>query len=137
MRSRRRIALWAAAVAYAVAIFLLSSQPVPAPGEEVLAVIGDKALHAAEYVGFAVLLALAIATAPSPWVRSRSALIALAGAVAYAATDEFHQTFVAGRQGSILDFGADAAGAAIATAAYQAWRWWTSRTPPLSDTSPR
>ncbi len=137
MRSRRPAVLWAAAVGYAAAIFILSSQPVPPPGEEVLAVVGDKALHAAEYVGFALLLALAIATAPSPWVRSWAASLALAGAVLYAATDEVHHTFVAGRQGSILDVAADAAGAVIAAVVYQAWRWRVARAAPASGTSPR
>ena len=37
-------------------------------------------------------------------------------ALGYAATDEFHQTFVAGRHGSPLDWAIDAAGVGIAGA---------------------
>ena len=137
MRSRRPAALWAAAVAYAAAIFVLSSMAVPAPAQEALQLVGDKALHVAEYGGFAFLLALAIATTPSPRIRSRSALYALAGAILYAATDELHQTFVAGRQGDLTDFAADALGAGIASIFYQAWRWRAARVSPVSETSPR
>ena len=87
MRSRKTVALWAAAIGYAVAIFVLSSFPVLGPAQETLALVGDKALHAAEYAGFASLLALAIATTPSATIRSWTALIALLGAVVYAASD--------------------------------------------------
>ena len=42
-----------------------------------------------------------------------SALAALAIAVLYAVSDEFHQSFVEGRNGSPLDVGIDTVGAAI------------------------
>ena len=137
MRSRRTVALWAAAIGYAVAIFVLSSFPVLGPAQETLALVGDKALHAAEYAGFASLLALAIATTPSATIRSWTALIALLGAVVYAASDELHQTFVTGRSGDLMDLVADAAGASVAVIVYQAWRWRASRAAPVSETSPR
>ena len=37
-------------------------------------------------------------------------------AIAYAATDEFHQTFVGGRHGTPVDVGIDAVGVALAWA---------------------
>jgi VanZ family protein len=40
--------------------------------------------------------------------------LAFAAAVAYAATDEFHQHFVEGRHGTPVDVGIDALGAAAA-----------------------
>ena len=43
----------------------------------------------------------------------RSLLMAWAMATAYAATDEFHQLFVDGRAGAVLDVCIDAAGAAV------------------------
>jgi VanZ family protein len=54
------------------------------------------------------------------WSRAlgfRRPLLAAAIALAYAATDEYHQTFVAGRHGSPVDVLIDAAGIAIAMAA--------------------
>jgi len=88
MRSRKALALWALAIGYAATIFLLSAFPVPAPAEAAVRV-GDKALHLLEYAGFALLLSLALATAPPPAVRPRAPWIALAGAILYAASDEF------------------------------------------------
>jgi VanZ family protein len=137
MRSRKAIVLWAAAIAYAATIFILSSQRVSGPGEKALALVGDKALHGLEYAGFAFLLALALASTPSPRIRHRATLIALVGAVAYAASDEFHQTLVPGRLGDVTDFAADSAGAAAAIAVYHIWRWRSARGAAVSGTSPR
>ena len=137
MGSRRAAVLWTAAIAYGAIIFALSSQPVPTPGEEALALVGDKALHALEYAGFAFLLALALASTPSPRIRSRATIIAFLGAAAYAASDEFHQTLTPGRRGDITDFLADTAGAAAATVVYHIWRWRSARGASVSGTSPR
>jgi VanZ family protein len=60
-----------------------------------------KLAHTAEYAILAVLLARA--TGSYAW--------AFALTVAYAGSDEFHQTFVRGRHGSPIDVGIDAAGA--------------------------
>lgn len=137
MRSRRAPILWIGTVTYATAIFVLSSLPVPAPAEETMSLVSDKALHALEYAGFAALLALAIASTPSPRIASRAALIAFAGAVLYAASDEFHQTLVAGRRGTIEDVAADAIGGFVGAAAVHVWRWRAGRTAVVSETSYR
>jgi VanZ family protein len=47
-------------------------------------------------------------------VTRRPLLIALAIALVYSCTDEFHQTFVPGRTGTPIDVGIDAIGMAIA-----------------------
>lgn len=47
--------------------------------------------------------------------------LALLGAVLYAASDEYHQGFVAGRDASLSDFAIDALGAAAA--ALLIWLW--------------
>jgi VanZ family protein len=62
-----------------------------------------KLAHTAEYALLAVLLARA--TGSYAW--------AFALTVAYAGSDEFHQTFVRGRHGSPIDVGIDAAGALV------------------------
>jgi len=50
-------------------------------------------------------------------------------AVAYAATDEFHQSFTAGRHMSVQDVAIDATGAMIGLAALWVFlRVWRSRT---------
>jgi VanZ family protein len=48
--------------------------------------------------------------------------VAFALAVLYAASDEFHQTFVEGRVGAIHDVAIDAIGAAIGIALYRSAR---------------
>jgi VanZ family protein len=135
MRSRRSPILWVGAVAYGTAIFVLSSLPVPAPGEQALALTGDKVLHVAEYAGFALLLTLAIASTPSLRISSRAAVVGFIAATLYAALDEFHQTLVPGRRGDATDFAADAAGALLGAGVVHLWRWRAARA--VSGTSPR
>ena len=62
--------------------------------------------------GYALLTAL-WAWALQGVVR-RPVLVAVCIALAYACTDEFHQTFAAGRTGTPVDVGIDAIGMAIA-----------------------
>ena len=51
--------------------------------------------------------------------------MAAAFAVLYGITDEFHQSFVAGRNASLLDVGFDALGSIMAaTVGYGALMWW-------------
>jgi VanZ family protein len=64
------------------------------------------------------------------WLRAlryRRPALAAAITIGYAATDEFHQSFVDGRHGTITDVGIDAAGVAVAWAA---WALWTRRRRP-------
>ena len=88
-----------------------------------------KAAHMTEYAILAALLRRA--TGSSPW--------AFALAVAYAASDEFHQTFVRGRHGSPVDVGIDAIGVAIGLMAWRRCRrstlepWSTERSPTASS----
>jgi hypothetical protein len=72
----------------------------------------DKVLHAGEYFWLAVLLYRALR---SVGMRVRSAVIgAIAASILFGASDEFHQSFVAGRQGNDLgDLTADTVGATL------------------------
>lgn len=93
-------------------IYLASDQPDLNSGLGVFDLIGRKIVHMAE---FGLLWWL--------WSRAlgfRRPLLAAAIALAYAATDEYHQIFVAGRHGSPVDWGIDAAGVAIAWLARRA-----------------
>jgi len=94
-------------------IFFLSAQPHLATDLGVWDLIGRKLLHATEY-GVLFLL----------WRRALGpgrSLVAAAIAIAYAATDEFHQTFVAGRHGTPVDVLIDATGVALAALALRRW----------------
>ena len=87
-------------------IFFLSAQPDLSSGLGVWDTIGRKLVHMATY-GLLWWL----------WYRAlglRSPAAAIAITLAYAVSDEFHQTFVEGRHGSPVDVLIDAAGVAIA-----------------------
>ena len=99
---------WLPVVAWAVVIFALSSVPGLGTGLGVWDLVLRKLAHVAEYAVLGFLLARAVPTAA-----------ALALGVAYAVTDEVHQAFVAGRQGSPLDVAVDAVGVLLGVAAYR------------------
>ena len=87
-------------------IFFLSAQPDLNSGLGTLDTIGRKFVHAGTY---ALLWAL--------WQRALGNVPAAAAiTLAYAISDEYHQTFVDGRHGSPVDVLIDAAGMAIAIA---------------------
>jgi VanZ family protein len=89
-------------------IFFLSAQPDLDSGLGAIDLIGRKLIHAGEYGLLCLLWFRALATRAS---APRASLIAFLVSVAYAATDEYHQTFVAGRSGSVIDVAVDALGA--------------------------
>jgi VanZ family protein len=96
-------------------IFVLSSMsepPMPAD-------VSDKLAHTAGYAVLGLLAMRAVAGGAGMPMRVWQALAAVAIAVAYGATDEYHQSFVPGRDADVHDIYADAIGAAIGTAA-----WW-------------
>lgn len=109
-RLRRSVALrWAAAIAWMGVIFLLSSRPdLPnfAPGLPGFEEIGG---HLTAYGVLAGLLWWALRGSgvryPATW--------ALALAVVYGATDEFHQSFVPGRTMSVSDLIVNLIGASV------------------------
>ncbi|HET9477997.1 MAG TPA: VanZ family protein [Pyrinomonadaceae bacterium] len=72
--------------------------------------ITRKAAHLTEYAILAYLAARAFRTSPRPALANRWFLASLALVVAYALLDEYHQSFVASRTGSIYDSVIDIAG---------------------------
>jgi len=102
---------WLMVAAWAAVIFAFSATPhlrvADAPD---LDFILRKAGHMAEFGTLAVLLWRALALSG---VR-RAIFFGLVLTIAYAATDEFHQSFTAGRNASGVDVSIDAAGALIA-----------------------
>lgn len=77
--------------------------------------------HFAEYAVLAGLLWRALRPVMSKtlfWTYGLSLVVA----ALYAASDEFHQSFVPGRDASVDDFSFDVAGAAVALVAVFLWR---------------
>lgn len=107
-----KIARLAPAVLYAALIYGVSS----IPSSDVPPLADDRILHFAEYFGFGICLAFAAAA----WARERftlrhAVLAAIAG-LAWAVSDEWHQSFVPGRDPSLRDILFDGLGLAAAQA---------------------
>lgn len=107
VRLVRRLDPWLPPLALMALIFVLSAQPDLSSGLGLIDLIGRKLLHAALF-GLLCLL----------WWRALrpltpSALAAVCVTMAYAVSDEYHQTFVEGRSGTAVDVAIDAAGAAL------------------------
>lgn len=111
----RRVAAWAAAAAWCALIFTLSHQPDP-PGPSWLDAVpfADKIAHFLIYAVLCALLARALRLEPSALLRRRALVLAVACAVLYGVSDEWHQSFVPGRQPDVMDLAADALGALCA-----------------------
>jgi VanZ family protein len=107
---RDRILLALPAVAFGALILVVSSRPgtdLPSTGIPQ----GDKGLHVAEYFVFGALLLL-----PCRGLGFRFRVPVLAAGMAFAAFDEFFQTFIPGRFGSAADFAMDVVGLLAALA---------------------
>jgi VanZ family protein len=99
----RRFSLWAPVLVWAAVIFALSSIPSLSTGLGTWDTLLRKGAHLSEYAVLGVLLLRALG----------QELPAFAVGIAYAATDEIHQHFVAGRHASPFDIAFDACGTAI------------------------
>ncbi len=97
---------WAPALAYAVLLWWLSSQP----AIDIPAGLSDKLLHAAAYALFGALLWRASSGRFLARPSKGAVTLAVGLSGLYAALDEFHQSFVPGRIASLGDTGADLAG---------------------------
>lgn len=89
-----------------------------------------KAAHVSEYAVLAVLFYRAFVNTVFPSRRVLSAGVVLLSCAAYAASDEFHQSFIPSRTASLRDVMIDICGAMAAIFLY--WRIGTrDRKPPL------
>jgi VanZ like family len=103
---------WGPVVAWAAVIFAFSSIPSLGTGLGTWDFVLRKIIHATEFAILAALLFHAL----------RQAGWAIAIAIGYAVSDEIHQAFVAGRQGSPRDVAIDSVG--VVVGAVLASRWW-------------
>ena len=116
---------WLPPLAWMGLIYYLSAQPdLPHAPDPSLDTVLKKTAHALVYGMLAWLYLRAL----SPRVRDRTILrlLAVGLAVAYALSDEYHQTFVPGRNGRVLDVVVDGVGA---YGAMRLWGWWERRRP--------
>jgi VanZ family protein len=100
---------WLPVVLWMGVIFTLSAIPsLASPFEPLQDFILRKFAHIAEYVILTALLFSALRRQVA--CNTQALLIAAVMSVLYAFSDEWHQTFVPGREGSLRDVGIDAAG---------------------------
>jgi VanZ family protein len=112
------------ALCWAVLIFVMSAQSeLPGLRSSLLDLLLKKGSHFAEYFVLAVLLHHALGPR-FPWGARARYVVAWSIAVLYAATDEFHQSFVPGRTPSHLDVMIDASGAILGLVCCQLVEWW-------------
>jgi len=142
-RNRRRLWRYGPLIVWAALIFIGSSNVlsasntstlvrvvrwlIPTADDEKLALFHfliRKAGHLTEYGILALLAARAFRTSARELLRSHWFWAAFVFAAAYSLTDEFHQSFVASRTGSIYDSMIDSAGGLIALTIL--W-WWRKR----------
>ena len=106
---KQRLLYCIAAVLWAGVIFLLSHIPdlatdLPSSFDLIL----RKGAHTVEYAILAVLVYRAVGTRYALWLTVLICTL-------YAASDEWHQTFVGGRKGSPLDMAIDGIGIVLGT----------------------
>lgn len=117
---------WGPPLAWMGLIFFLSSQPdLPSAPEAWLDLLLKKGAHVLAFGLLAWLYLRALRGSAAPSDRAR--LVSLALAVAYAISDEAHQSFVPGRTPRVADVLIDTLGAASALVLER--RWFPVRPP--------
>lgn len=111
------------ALLWVIFIFILSSIPRLTPPSVGLH-ISDKFYHFIEFGIFALFLIRSFMKLSWPGREGSAILIAASLGVLWGILDEVHQTFVPGREVSVLDGVADALGVVTVSAAF--W-WWIKK----------
>ena len=81
-----------------------------------------KAAHFTEYAILAIFAARAFVTSSHEWLRRAWVFATILLIVLYSLSDEYHQSFVASRTGSVYDSLIDIAGGLTALVCYALWR---------------
>jgi VanZ family protein len=111
LSARRTLSLWAPVLLYLGILFFISGRSRPPTIE----FVWDKLLHAVAYMVLSVFTIRAFHGSLGP-LRWRPTLYAFFFTVGYGVTDEFHQSFVPGRNASSHDVAADVVGFLLAVA---------------------
>jgi VanZ family protein len=123
---RRWLVLWGPPLVWMALIFFLSSRPdLPGAPDPALDRILKKSAHAGGYATLAILYVRALEGSGA----RRSAPVALVLTGLYAVSDEWHQTYVPGRDGNILDVLIDLAGGILGLFVWQGVRHWRNLDP--------
>ena len=104
----RALRLWGPVAAWMAVIFAASSRPLP----EYVALLPDCGTHSAAFAILCILCCRALAGGLSAIGRG-DGVIAVVLSVAYGISDEYHQSFVPGRDATAWDVAKDTAGAII------------------------
>jgi len=113
---KRFLIYWTPLYIYAGFIFYMSSLPHPLPSISIP--YFDKFLHIVEYAVFGILAARAFKNSPKEALSKNFKMLAVLTAVAYGASDEFHQLFVSSRSCDVFDLITDLAGGTIGAVFY-------------------
>ena len=121
------LSAWLPPAPYCVLIWWLSSQVLDFA--LIAAVpLRDRGIHFLEYGALGLMIARAVQVTWGPW-GMRGSMFAVLLSVALGLLDEFHQLFVPGRTGEILDLLADGAGVCVAVGLHALWTTRPLQTP--------
>lgn len=115
---RRILRLWFPPLAWMALIFIVSAQPSLPSAPRKWDLLLKKAMHALAYGALAWLYLRALRGRSPTTIRICAASWGLA--LAYALSDEYHQSFVPGRHGALVDVAVDGFGAGGA----MLLSWW-------------
>lgn len=119
-----KMSRWAPAIAWMALIFVLSAQSqLPTPEQRWVDFLLEKSAHFFEFAVLAFLLLRTVGPAQLGCRRAFAAALLIASL--YALTDEFHQSYVPGRDADWLDVVFDWAGAFVGASV--GLYWWTAR----------
>jgi len=112
---RRALLPWLSVIAWAAVIYYISDQPSLTIAYGFWDFILRKGAHITEFI----ILSLLVWNAVRQHVGSFTGSLAVASGLSflYACSDEYHQMFVAGREGTVRDVAIDTIGIAIAAIA--------------------
>ena len=108
---KQRFKLWLPAIIWMVVIFFFSSRPInnPSPNFSWLDFVFKKTCHLGEYAILDGLIFRAVSQ-KGQYTYKKIFISAFIIGLLYALTDEWHQTFVVGREGTLRDVGFDSLG---------------------------
>jgi len=118
---RQFAAYWLPVLGYISLIFFFSS--LHQPPDPLKFKHADKLYHLGEYGMFSLLVGRAFRFSVSPYSKLGAAVMTVAMVMMIAASDEYYQSFVPGRDSSIYDWMADSTAAVLACIVL--WQFWS------------